>query len=96
MNAPPSNGPRIAAIVYATPTKLISVGLFFGSAEKANMMVPPVEIPAPPTPAIARPTINAFELGAVAQIRLPISKSSIVTMKVDFREKYLKALPHDD
>ena len=73
--------------------KPISTGRFFGSALKATMLVPPTDMPAPPTPAMARPTIRAVLFGAMPQIRLPTSKINTEMMKVILRSKYLKALP---
>lgn len=60
------------------------------------MVVPPVAIPAPPTPEMARPTIRAMGFGATPQIRLPSSNRKSVTRKVNFKGKYLYALPQDD
>ncbi|CAG8970717.1 hypothetical protein HYALB_00001498 [Hymenoscyphus albidus] len=89
-------GPQIEAMVYETPTNVISNGRFSGSVEKASTIVPPVETPAPPTPASARPTMSTMEFGAIPQIKLPISKSRMDVMKVDFKRKYLKAFPQED
>src|ERR1700753_1024177 len=53
-------------------------------------------MPAPPTPAMARPTMSVVELCATAQIKLPSSKMAMDMMKVVLRWKYLKALPQVD
>lgn len=39
----------------------------------------PEKTPAAPRPAMARPIINAIEVGAVVQMRDPISKMTIAT-----------------
>ena len=86
----------MAAIQYVTPTKPINIGRFLGSDTKARMTVPPMEMPAPPNPAMARPTMRAVELGATPQMRLPISKMVTLMRKVSLRGKYLNALPNAD
>jgi hypothetical protein len=53
-------------------------------------------MPAPPTPASARPKINAVELGATPQMRLPTSKINTDSKKVYFRSQNLNALPQVD
>lgn len=60
-----------------------------GEAEKAMMVYPPEAIPAPPAPAMARPTIRAVLLGATPQIREPSSKTAMEIRKEIFRGKYL-------
>jgi len=42
--------------------------------------IAPLKIPAAPTPAMARPTIKAVELGAIPQIRDPTSKMNRAVM----------------
>jgi hypothetical protein len=56
----------------------------------------PLAIPAPPAPAIARPTIRVVELLATAQIRLPTSKIKMLMRKDILSGKYLYALPQVD
>ncbi len=51
------------------------------------MMFAPVEAPALPMPAMARPMIKALEEEAAAQIIEPISKRKIVRMKTYFEGK---------
>ncbi len=53
-------------------------------------------MPAPPAPAIARPTIRAVLFGATPQMRLPSSKMKTANRKDHLRLKYLYALPHVD
>lgn len=72
------------------------MGRFLGSDTKARMTVPPIAMPAPPKPAMARPMIKAVELGATPQSRLPTSKMNTLIRKVSLRGKYLNALPKAD
>ena len=44
--------------------------------EAATIAKPPLKRPAPPIPPIARPMINAVDVGATAQIREPTSKTT--------------------
>lgn len=46
------------------------------------MIMTPEKMPAPPTPAIARPMIKAIEFGAAPQITEPISNRATVHKKV--------------
>jgi hypothetical protein len=57
------------------------------------MIKPPGNVPAEPIPAIARPMIRTMDEGAVAQIKLPISKTMTKARKDHFREKCWKILP---
>lgn len=47
----------------------------------------PEKMPAHPIPAIARPMIKAFELGATPQIKDPSSKIAIAVRKTTLMEK---------
>ena len=47
----------------------------------------PVVMPALPTPAMARPTMKAVEVGAAAQMIEPTSKTRATEMKVHLAEK---------
>jgi hypothetical protein len=71
----------------------VSIGRFAGRALKPIIMYAPEEIPALPTPAIARPTINTTLVGATPQMREPTSKIKIEIKKLILRGKYLYALP---
>lgn len=59
-------------------------------AAKFNTYAPD-EIPAPPAPATARPTIKVVEFCDTAQMRLPTSKTNMLAKKVILRSKYLYA-----
>jgi hypothetical protein len=74
----------------------VNVALFLGSAAKAIIVYDPDPTPAPPTPAMARPTMRAGEFGATPQIRLPSSKMKMAIRKLILRGKYLYTLPHID
>ena len=45
----------------------------------------PEKMPAAPMPAIARPTINVTESGAIPQISEPSSKSEIAERNIHFK-----------
>jgi hypothetical protein len=80
--------PKVAPM---TPVK---AGRRAGGAEKAMMVYEPEAIPAPPMPAMARPTINVVELFATAQIRLPTSKMKMLDKNETLSGKYLYNFPH--
>lgn len=63
----------------------IIIGRFAGGTVKETILVPPTDRPAPPNPAIARPTTKVLELGAIPQIKLPTSKMSIDIRKLHLR-----------
>ena len=65
----------------------IIIGRFLGGTVKEMTLVPPTDRPAPPIPAMARPTIKLLELGATPQIRLPISKTNMEARKLYLRLK---------
>jgi hypothetical protein len=54
----------------------------------------PGKIPPLPNPAMARPTINAAEVGATPQIKEPSSKRKIATSKVHFTGYNVYSLPN--
>jgi hypothetical protein len=55
---------------------------------RAMMVIAPEAIPNDPIPAIALPTINAFELAAVAQTNEPSSNTVRNARKVYFCKDY--------
>jgi hypothetical protein len=63
---------------------------------RRNISLPPEAIPAPPAPAMARPTIKVVLDLATAHIKLPISKIPTETRKAVFNGKYRYAFPHVD
>lgn len=77
------------AIPYAAPMRPVNAARLEGRAENAMMVYAPDAIPAPPSPAMARPTMSAVELGATPQIRDPSSKMKMAIKKVVFSGKYL-------
>lgn len=58
------------------------------------MIKAPAKIPAPPTPAIARPMIKASELGAAPHIAEPTSKMKMAVKKTHFTGKKVYSLPN--
>ena len=66
------------------PRKPVNRLLFLNGVIFAMMMKQPENIPAPPIPAIARPIINAMEVGAAPQMALPTSN-----MKIEDRNVHL-------
>jgi len=74
----------------------VKAALICGRAENAIIVYAPEATPAPPSPAIARPTIRAVEFGATPQSRLPTSNTKRDIKKVILSGKYLYALPHVD
>ncbi len=70
--------------------------LFSSGTEQAMMMKLPAKIPADPTPAMARPTINAVEFGEVPQMSEPTSKMAMETRYAHLRLKKVKNRPHNN
>ena len=95
-NAPPRSGPTTEAIPYAEPTSPVTRGLCFGLAAKAMIVYAPDPTPAPPSPAIARPTMSAVDVGATPQIKLPSSNKKSAKMKEVLSGKYLYPFPQVD
>lgn len=62
-------------------------GLSFKGRRSTKMIMPPVEVPALAAPEMARPTMNAVDVGAAAQMMEPISKTTTVRMKVHLAGK---------
>ena len=68
-------------------------GLFPGSASNPILLSPPDAMPAPPAPAIARPTMNILEDVAAAQISEPSRKSRKKHWNVQRKEEKVASLP---
>lgn len=62
------------------------IGRFSRGIKKVRMTVEPAKIPPDPSPAMARPTINALELGAAAHTTDPTSKTTIAIMNTSLVE----------
>jgi len=58
VKAPPISGPMAEATPKKAPKEPIKIGRFGAGTAKAAMVYAPEVIPAPPTPAMALPTIN--------------------------------------
>jgi hypothetical protein len=95
-NAPPRRGPTTDAMPYAEPMRPVTRGRCFGLAANAMIVYAPDPTPAPPSPAIARPTMSTVEVGATPQIKLPSSNKKSAKRKVILRGKYLYPFPHVD
>jgi len=70
-------GPATEAIPYIAPTIPTKIGRRTRGTVREMIITPPLKTPADPSPAIARPTIKAFDVGATPQISDPSSKSAI-------------------
>lgn len=64
-------------IPYSPPIIPVYIGPFLSGTVDAKTIIAPLEIPAHPRPAMARPTMRAFELGAVPQMGPGESTSKI-------------------
>ena len=81
---------------YEAPITPVYAGRSSGLTANPIIVYAPLAIPAPPTPASARPNISAVGLGETPQIRLPSSKMKTDRRKVYLRSQNLKALPQVD
>jgi hypothetical protein len=61
-------------------------GRFRSGIVNARMTMAPEKIPAVPSPATARPTMNVVEVGATAVIKLPSSKRATATAKASVQD----------
>ena len=82
MNAPPASGPATEAIALTPPTEAKNMGRCFSGTIYAMTVNAPEKIPAPPDPAIARPTISATEVGATPQINEP----TVVSRSIEWED----------
>lgn len=85
-----------AAMAYMAPTIPRYWGRFVGGAAKPTMLNRLTVTPEPPTPWIARPTINVVGFFATAQMMLPISKIRILIKYHSLMGKYLNSFPQVD
>jgi len=67
-------GPATLAMPYIPPISPMKIGRFSRGTVLERIKIAPVNTPAAPSPAIARPTIKAVDVGATPQISDPISK----------------------
>lgn len=74
------NRPATLATAKVAPMAPNSAGTRSGAALMATMMYAPEAIPAPPAPAIARPTIKAVLVGAIPKNLLAEQMSRFVNM----------------
>jgi hypothetical protein len=66
---------------YIDPTIPTYIGRLTSGTVLDIMITPPLKTPAEPSPAIALPTIKAFDVGATPQISDPSSKSAMAERK---------------
>jgi hypothetical protein len=64
----------------------IYMGLFSIGVVCVRITMAPPDMPAEPTPAIARPNMNAVEFGAAPQMAEPTSKRTTAIEKMIFGE----------
>lgn len=64
----------------------VSIGRLRRGTSATMIIMDPVKIPAEPIPAIARPMMNAVEVGAAPQITEPTSNTIMQEIKVHFVE----------
>jgi len=74
VNAPPSKGPMTEAMPKTAPMTPVYIGRLWRGTALTSITIAPENIPQEPRPAIARPAMKAFELGAEPQITEPTSK----------------------
>lgn len=67
-------------IANTAPIIPIYFGRSTGVVETDSSIITPRYIPLPPIPAIARPTMSAFMVGAAPQTVEPISKMATLSM----------------
>lgn len=79
---PPTKGPRTEATPKTVPKTPWNIGRLRSGTMGIIMIMTPEKMPAPPTPAIDRPTMNTIELGAAPQMTDPSSNTKILHKKV--------------
>lgn len=75
------------------PMKPVYIGRFRSGTECARMIKAPEKIPAHPKPAIARPTMRAFEVGETPQTKDPSSNIPIAAKNTHFKLKNVYIFP---
>lgn len=93
VNTPPIKGAVIVATAYVAPMKLWYAGLFARGVIMVMVTNAPLKIPAEPAPERARPTMNATDVGATADIREPTSKMNSAARKVSLVEHIAYIFP---
>ena len=90
---PPSKGPPTDATPYMLVIMDIYIGLLFRGTMCPPIVRLPENMPDAPTPETARPMMKAVELGAVAHMMEPVSKSARAARKMILILKYVYSLP---
>ena len=83
MNAPPIKGPITDEIPKIAPRRPWYMGRLCSGTMGIMMTITPEKTPADPEPAIARPRINAVDVGAAPHSAEPASKSAMEMRKTD-------------
>lgn len=86
VKAPPMIGATTDDTAKIIPVIEVSMGRLRRGTSETMIIMAPVKMPAEPIPAIARPTINAVEVGAAPQITEPTSNTIMQEIKVHFVE----------
>ena len=76
-----TRGPATEAMPYMPPISPKKIGRLTRGTVLAIVTRAPVKIPADPSPATARPTMKAVEVGATPQTKEPSSKMNNATRK---------------
>lgn len=84
VKAPPSSGPITEEIPKTAPNRPLYNGLLARGMTDTIRIIAPFIMPAVPTPAIARPMMNAIEFGAAPHSADPISKTVMQMRKTYF------------
>ena len=79
-------GPSTDDIPKAIPKMEVKIGRLRRGTSGSVIIIPPENIPADPSPAMARPMMKAAELGAAPQSADPASKMTIERRKTHFVE----------
>jgi len=94
VNAPPTMGPRTVPMPQTRPVKPTYMGRSWMLVVTESSVMTPTYMPLPPTPAMARPTMRAFMVGAEPQSAEPTSKMSTLIIYVHFDSIWPKIFPH--
>ena len=90
---PPTTGPTTAPTPYTMPRAPRYCGSFLTGKEADKRTRFPLDSPAAPSPATARPAAKAAEFGARAHIKEPISKMANATRKTTLMGYSVKRRP---
>lgn len=95
VNAPPKMGPTMEETPNILDKAARYIARCFRGIAYPRIVMPPENRPAPPAPAMARPTISIGLFLAVAQTMLPTSNMANATTNVHLTSKYVYVLPKE-